>query len=137
MWPRYEESDKDFHLCIECGFAEGKISEDKYLSYNGINLKNAHAAVNDKGEAVIWIGPKTPPWKITNKQERKNPKYKEWRNSVFVRDDYTCQKCGKRGGDLNAHHIKPFSTHINLRFEVSNGLTLCSKCHKHVHKKLG
>jgi len=33
--------------------------------------------------------------------------YIDWRKSVFERDDYTCCECGKQGGTLNAHHIKP------------------------------
>lgn len=59
-------------------------------------------------------------------------RYRTWRKAVFERDDYTCQGegCGSRGGELNADHIKPFSTHPELRFKVSNGRTLCVPCHK-------
>jgi 5-methylcytosine-specific restriction endonuclease McrA len=56
--------------------------------------------------------------------------YKEWRKAVFARDDWTCLGCGNRGGKLQAHHVKPFSTHPELRFEASNGQTLCIPCHK-------
>ena len=37
--------------------------------------------------------------------------------------------CGKRGGDLQAHHIKRFVDYIELRTDISNGLTLCKECH--------
>lgn len=60
--------------------------------------------------------------------------YKKWRKSVFERDDYTCQICGKKGCELNAHHIKSFSRYPNFRYDVSNGITLCKKCHKEVHR---
>lgn len=56
--------------------------------------------------------------------------YKAWRKAVFERDDYTCQVCGVRGGVLNADHIKCFAHYPSLRWEVSNGRTLCLDCHK-------
>lgn len=65
-----------------------------------------------------------------NEIARKSTEYKLWRSAVFERDKYTCQFCGKKGGKLQADHIKPFSTHRHLRFEISNGRTLCEECHK-------
>lgn len=61
---------------------------------------------------------------------RRLAQYKEWRKAVFERDDYTCQGCGVRGGDLQADHIKPFAWFPALRFELSNGRTLCVPCHR-------
>ena len=72
---------------------------------------------------------------VDNKRARNCEQYKEWRTSVFTRDRFTCQICGKVGGKLNAHHIKHFATHIDLRYRVDNGITLCEKCHKEVHKR--
>lgn len=65
---------------------------------------------------------------------RNSSKMREWRIAVFERDKYTCLHCGQKGGALNAHHIKPFSTHKKLRFNIDNGLTLCKKCHIELHK---
>lgn len=70
---------------------------------------------------------------LTNQEWRTTKEYKEWRNAVFNRDNYTCQSCKVRGGKLNAHHIKSFSKYEGLRFDVSNGVTLCYTCHKEVH----
>lgn len=56
-------------------------------------------------------------------------KYKNWRKSVFGRDNYTCVQCEQRGGRLEVDHIKSFSLHPNLRFEISNGRTMCKSCH--------
>jgi len=64
---------------------------------------------------------------------RRSTEYKEWRNAVFRRDDYTCQRCGSRGVKVNAHHIKPFAYYHDLRTDVDNGITLCVACHKAVH----
>jgi 5-methylcytosine-specific restriction endonuclease McrA len=54
----------------------------------------------------------------------------EWRKQVFERDDYTCLHCDERGGKLNADHILPVYLFPELILEISNGRTLCKKCHK-------
>lgn len=61
--------------------------------------------------------------------ERNCSKYNEWRMNVFKRDNFTCQCCKKRGGDLNAHHLKNFSEYKELIYDIDNGITLCEKCH--------
>ena len=53
-----------------------------------------------------------------------------WRRQVYERDDYTCVKCGERGGRLNADHIKPVSLFPELVIDLSNGRTLCVACHR-------
>ncbi len=65
---------------------------------------------------------------------RYSPEMAKWRRAVFERDDYTCQGCGKRGCELNADHIKPFAYFEELRFELSNGRTLCVPCHNKTKK---
>lgn len=56
--------------------------------------------------------------------------YKRWRIRVFERDNWTCQFCGIRGVYIMAHHIKSWAHYPNLRFDVTNGVTLCEDCHK-------
>lgn len=79
-------------------------------------------------------GANHPHWKggISGWQNkiRSSLEYKEWRKAVYARDDYTCRQCGARGVELNADHIKPFALFPELRFELSNGRTLCVPCHK-------
>lgn len=65
---------------------------------------------------------------------RRSGDYNKWRTAVFERDQYTCQNCGQRGGILNAHHIKKFSTHPEERLSLDNGITLCKDCHRGIHK---
>lgn len=68
---------------------------------------------------------------------RQSQEYKEWRRAVFTRDDYVCTICGKRGGAIQAHHIKPFAEYPKLRFTVSNGATLCKYHHNRLHSTKG
>lgn len=58
---------------------------------------------------------------------------KLWRESVFKRDDWTCQKCKNKWLKLNAHHILNFSSHEELRFAIDNWITFCKDCHKEFH----
>lgn len=60
---------------------------------------------------------------------RNSAEYKNWRTAVFVRDERKCVLCGN-SGEINAHHIKAFASFPELRFEISNGQTLCIPCHK-------
>lgn len=84
-------------------------------------------------------GKNHPAWKggvsKINERIRKSKKMKEWREAVFMRDNYTCQDCHKKGGVLNAHHIVLFSTNKKLATDINNGTTLCEECHKKRHKK--
>lgn len=98
-------------------------------------------------KAKLRIKEKSPSWKggitpLVN-QIRHCFKYRQWRSDVFTRDDFTCQKCGKRGGDLEAHHLKEFNLILkanNIKtleealvreelWNINNGRTLCLKCH--------
>ena len=77
-------------------------------------------------------------WKggITNQNRRlrNTALFREWRKLVFERDDYICQRCMKRGGNLEPHHIRQFATYPNSRFDVNNGVTYCRECHGIVDK---
>jgi 5-methylcytosine-specific restriction endonuclease McrA len=52
-----------------------------------------------------------------------------------MRDDFTCRHCGVIGVKLHAHHILPWKQYPEHRADVSNGITLCIKCHRAVHSK--
>lgn len=121
---------------------EGKIHPRGTLGMKGLNkgrkaseetiqkLRNSHYGIKypeRSGENHhFWRGGITP----ENMKIRKSSEYANWRRKVFERDNHTCVSCHKRGGTLNADHIMPFSTHRDLRFEVSNGRTLCDDCHR-------
>ncbi len=80
-------------------------------------------------------GEKNPNWKGgTYGNERHilmgRIEYKNWRSSVFERDNYTCQHCSKRGGNLEADHIIPYIQDKSKVLDINNGRTLCQSCHK-------
>ena len=81
-------------------------------------------------------GPKSVNWKggLTSeeKQIRASIEYRDWRRSVLRRDNYCCPICGSKKL-LCAHHKKSFTEHSRFRLDVSNGITLCKKCHYEVH----
>lgn len=65
-----------------------------------------------------------------------DPYYKKFRMSVLNRDKFKCQmpNC-KNVKDLHVHHIKTWSNASALRYEPSNGITLCKKCHQSITGK--
>ena len=87
--------------------------------------KNLSKALRGE-KSSFWRGGKT----IEHHRIRMLLDYRLWRTSVFERDNYTCQWCYIRGGNLQADHIKPFAKYPELRFAIDNGRTLCRDCHK-------
>lgn len=65
--------------------------------------------------------------------ERARYRYKAWHRAVLVAANFTCARCGVRGGRLEAHHIKHWATHPAERYVVANGQALCRPCHRAVH----
>lgn len=90
-----------------------------------IKMRNAKLGKYEKN-ANSWRGGKTSERKL----EMSRDKYKKWRQTIFERDNYTCQFCKKRGGELEVDHILPWSTHKELRYSIDNGRVLCKPCHK-------
>lgn len=95
-----------------------------------------------KGKSAYWnAGEKSPMWKggVTpeNKRLRGTSQFHTWREAVFARDNWTCQKTKIKGGRLHPHHIQNFCEYPELRFDVNNGITLSEKAHREFHKKYG
>lgn len=94
-----------------------------------INKKKSH-----KGkENPKWINDRSL---VRDKRFHNSPEGKVWRLTIFERDKFICQKCGRLGGKLMAHHIKSFRNYPDLRMDINNGITLCEGCHKDLHKKM-
>lgn len=64
---------------------------------------------------------------------RETKEYRQWRVAV-IRKDKHCQIC-KSITKRHAHHIKHAKYYPKLRFDVSNGICLCSDCHMVLHNK--
>jgi len=85
----------------------------------------------EKGENnSSWKGGITP----DNQRIRNNIEARLWREAVFARDNFTCQKYGTKGGELRAHHILNFAQYPELRTSIENGITLSEKAHKEFHR---
>jgi len=122
-----------FAKCIDCG---------KTLNhyFTGISCRVCSGLKRRAENHHNWRGGITPFYK----QVRECTKYKNWLNSCLVRDDYTCQECGIKGGDLAVDHIKQFALIVlenNIQtledaescielWNTDNGRTLCINCHK-------
>jgi hypothetical protein len=55
------------------------------------------------------------------------------RIATLIRDNYTCQKCGRKDCILEVHHITP--KRLGGNNSIYNLITLCNKCHKKVNNK--
>ena len=65
-----------------------------------------------------------------------DPVYKKFRLDVLKRDRFRCKMPGcKNKKDLQVHHITKWSGASSLRYETSNGITLCKHCHRTVTGK--
>ena len=69
--------------------------------------------------------------------KRNTDGYDEWRKDVKEKANYTCDCCGKRGGNLHSHHLYSYSIYKDLRTDIHNGVCLCEHCHKKFHKLYG
>jgi len=95
-------------------------------SYCSIKCRSVGQGLKYRGEnSTNWKGGVT----AVNEILRGRKEFKEWRKKIFLRDNFTCQNCGRRGGWLEAHHIKSFAHHHELRYDINNGQTLCKPCH--------
>ncbi len=89
-------------------------------------------SIRQRGEkSHLWKGGRVDAVRLI----RNSAEYDSWRETVFRRDDYTCQMCVEKGGKLAAHHIKMFSKHHELIFNVANGITLCWSCHTSIRQR--
>lgn len=112
-----------------------------------IDLIEVYKNQGNKDSLIIALRKENACYRITPKElvldptevaalsdSRSEKGYAKFRKTVLERDGYVCQICGETD-KLEVHHIKPYARYPKLRTTVSNGITLCKKCHKEVHRK--
>ena len=80
---------------------------------------------------------------ILKKPIAKTPKAKQrgtiqraWAKMIKHRDGYKCVRC-QSADRIEAHHLVQYKLDQDKRWELSNGETLCFKCHRLHHKLNG
>lgn len=121
------------------GKSNGKEGTSQTLATK-LKISNSHKNLLILGIHPSWKGGITK----LNNHIRQTFKYRQWRSDVFTRDDFTCQECGIKGGNIQADHIESFAL-IVQKYEIktleqavkceelwniNNGRTLCIPCHK-------
>lgn len=128
-------------ICTRKRYGTDRDSKQKFCS-NKCSQK--HFGLNHRGK-------NHPMWKGVNGKTgtpiRRMARYKDWVKSIFERDNFTCQTCFKKGGDLHAHHKVKLADMINsyvklhgslnvdddIFYDIENGITLCKPCHRLIH----
>lgn len=117
--------------CLFCG--------KEIITFKSVDKKYCNQKCRDEDYKNRFKGDKSHLWKggktSTNKLLRTSSEFRQWRKSVFERDNYTCILCGARCGngkkiELHPDHIKRLADFPELVFDVNNGRTLCAECHR-------
>ena len=117
----------------------GKEYEMKYQDYNRYN-HNGKIYCHKCASKIFKSDKNNKKIKRTNNKKEINrncSEYIEFVKKVLARDNYTCQCCGKKQGDIEAHHLDGYNWCIERRTDETNGITLCETCHKNFHLHYG
>lgn len=123
--PVFEEPIEFISIMFDYSIEFTKKAFEILLEYGFIEFSNKIIIVKDFNKD------------FNSNRDRTTPKYKTWRENVFVRDKYTCTICKKSGVKLNAHHVLSWKNYPEHRFDIDNGITVCVPCHIDIHRKEG
>lgn len=122
-------------IASEFGVTHGTVT--KAIDHAGIPCRSQGESLRLSGAVA---GENNPAWNGGTTPERqrvwKTGEWKELMQQVYKRDHYTCQRCKKpkqKYRRLEAHHVKPWAGHPDLRLELRNLVTLCHRCRRWIH----
>lgn len=131
----------DADVLLECDNCN-KEYNNVYKEYYKHNHDGKTYCKNCAGK-ILNSGENHYKWNFTlSKEEREkgrvaNPEYTQMMRRVKFRDNFTCQCCGKHGGNLEVHHLNGYSWYVEGRCDDNNCITLCSNCHENFHETFG
>ena len=122
---------------VQCDYCN-KIYEMEYRNYYCINHQGK-IYCNHCAPTVLISGENSPFWKINKSNEeriigRDYPEYHEFIKRVLIRDNYTCQCCGKKSTkNMVVHHLYGYASFPEYRVDQTQAITLCNNCHISFH----
>lgn len=123
--PRYQSGIRVLN-CERCGKKFRKRKTEAISIFRKRKFCSPECA---KHGQIRLAGKAHPLFKENSRRKDRRGKHGAWARAVISRDKATCQRCGARGVELHAHHIKPFHSHPEHRWDLDNGQTLCYRCH--------
>lgn len=132
---KWKSSNSTEEIPCDCCGKLIKVQKREIKNYN-------HHFCNDECYRKWNIGENNPSWNPNltdeDRQERRYiERYNNFIKQVLERDNYTCQLTGKRGGDLEVHHLNCYSDFKEGRTDMSNCITLSKEIHRLFHKIYG
>lgn len=141
---KYESGLSTTQIAEEIGSTSSNVS--RYLKLHGIKARPTGSVKGWKmsedgrkrvseGKKGRSLGESNPNWRggSVHDPERNRYQAKKWVKAVKDRDGWMCVECGAGDGKLHAHHIRRWKLYPALRYELSNGITLCETCHQAAH----
>jgi len=145
--PRYRhKKDRQYHCSYQCR----KTSKTVECSHCGKKFQRKPAEIKDnnfcsrdcmgKWQSENMVGENSPTW-LGGWEKYYGANWEEQKNLARERDDYKCQRCGKKenGKAHDVHHKTPFRVYGIDRYTEANRLgnliTLCNPCHSKIEPK--
>ena len=144
-------SDRLFRVWQSCLWIANDTGRLPKLSYTACHLRVCEAEAKDLISSLVehdlihfvciagdahYVMHDWREYQPQTRDSRRPPaaEWKEIRERIFARDDYTCQYCDERGGKLQCDHIVPVAR--GGIHEDDNLITSCEACNMSKHAKV-